>query len=103
MGRDDDMAVLEPRYLDPGTQTILANRLARLEGHVRAIRQMVLDRRCADEILLQVAAVKAAINAFATTLVEHELKDCINTCMTGSPDERLARAIKGLTALLKRS
>ena len=92
-----------PRYLDTTTQTALANRLARLEGHVRAIRGMVLDRRCADDILLQVAAVKAAINTFAATLVEHELKDCMDSCMTGSPDERLARVAKGLAALLKRS
>lgn len=90
-------------YLNPATQAALANRLARLEGHVRAIRQMVLERRCADEILLQVAAVKAAVNTFAAALVEHELKDCVHSCMTGSPDERLARVTKGLAALLKRS
>ena len=90
-------------YLDSETQAALANRLARLEGHVRSIRGMVLEHRCADEILLQVAAVKAAINAFASVLVEHELKDCVTTCMEGSEDERLERVTRSLAALLKRS
>jgi DNA-binding FrmR family transcriptional regulator len=36
----------------------IAGRLARAEGHVRSIRQMVVDHRCADEILIQIAAVK---------------------------------------------
>ena len=90
-------------YLDSDTRIALGNRLARLEGHVRSIRGMVLEQRCADEILLQVAAVKAAINAFAAVLVEHELRDCMNTCMTGSEDERLERVTRALAALLKRS
>ncbi len=90
-------------YLGTDVQSSLANRLARLEGHIRSIREMVLDRRCADEILLQVAAVKAAINAFAAVLVEHELEDCMNTCMAGSADDRLARVTKSLATLLKRS
>jgi DNA-binding FrmR family transcriptional regulator len=103
VGADKEEAAVDQSYLDAETRAALSNRLARLEGHVRAVRQMVLDRRCADEILLQVAAIKAAVNTFAATLVEHELKDCVDSCMTGSPDERLARVTKGLAALLKRS
>ena len=51
-------------YLDDAAKKALKNRLARLEGHVRFIRGMVDQRRCADEILLQVAAVKAASTSF---------------------------------------
>ena len=90
-------------YLDSNAQMALANRLARIEGHVRSIRGMVLEHRCADEILLQVAAVKAAVNTFASVLVEHELKDCLVTCMEGAEDERLERVTRSLAALLKRS
>jgi len=90
-------------YLDTDAQMSLANRLARLEGHVRSIRGMVLEHRCADEILLQVAAVKAAINAFAAVLVEHELKGCMTTCMEGNEDDRLERVTRSLAVLLKRS
>ncbi len=90
-------------YLDDATKKALQNRLARLEGHVRFIRGMVDQCRCADEILLQVAAVKAAINKFSAVLLDHELKACVNTCMTGDADERLEKVTKVLSILLKQS
>jgi CsoR family transcriptional regulator, copper-sensing transcriptional repressor len=88
-------------YLTPESQKALADRLARAEGHLRSIRQMVIDHRCADDILIQVAAVKAALNHFASTLVETEMKACVEACMPGDIDERLGRVTKALAALLK--
>ena len=96
-------ASTDTTYLDPAEQKALADRLARIEGHIRAIRQMVVDRRCADEILLQVAAVKAAVNKFSAVLLEYELKACVDSCMTGDPDERLDRVTKVVATLLKQS
>ncbi len=90
-------------YLDDDARRALINRLARLEGHMRFIRGMVDQRRCADEILLQVAAVKAAINKFSAVLLDHELKACVHTCMTGDADDRLEKITKVLSTLLKQS
>lgn len=88
-------------YLTPQSQKALADRLARAEGHLRSVRQMVIDHRCADEILLQMAAVKAAINQTAAALVETEMRACVNSCMSGESDERLDRVTKALAAVLK--
>lgn len=96
-------STMDTAYLDPAEQKALADRLARIEGHVRSIRQMVVDRRCADEILLQVAAVKAAMSKFSATLLEQELKACVDSCMAGDPDERLGRVTKVMSTLLKQS
>src|SRR5438445_5991691 len=90
-------------YLTPESQKALADRLARAEGHVRSIRQMVVDHRCADEILIQIAAVKAALNQTAASIIDSEMRSCMNTCMTGSPDDRLDRVTKALAAVLKSS
>ena len=90
-------------YLDDDAKKALMNRLARLEGHMRFIRGMVDQHRCADEILLQVAAVKAAINKFSAVLLDHELKACVNTCMTRNADDRLEKITKVLSTLLKQS
>ena len=90
-------------YLDEVTRKALADRLARIEGHLRSVREMVLARRCADEILLQVAAVKAALNQFSAVLLDHELKICMTTCMPGSADERLDKVTRVLSTLLKQT
>lgn len=88
-------------YLTPESQKALADRLARAEGHLRSVRQMVIDHRCADEILVQLAAVKAALNHFAASLVESEMKACMTTCMPGDADERMERMTHALAAVLK--
>lgn len=93
----------QQQYLTPEAQKALADRLARAEGHVRSIRQMVVDHRCADEILIQIAAVKAALNQTAASLIDSEMRSCVNTCMDGSDDERLERVTKALAAVLKSS
>lgn len=87
-------------YLTPQSQKALADRLARAEGHLRSVRQMVIDHRCADEILLQISAVKAAINRVAAILVEEEMRSCVTSCMPGSEEERLERITKAVTTLL---
>jgi DNA-binding FrmR family transcriptional regulator len=90
-------------YLTPAAQKALADRLARAEGHVRSIRQMVVDHRCADEILIQIAAVKAALNQTAASLIDSEMRACVETCMVGSAEDRLTRVTKALAAVLKSS
>lgn len=106
MNAKTELSTLHPAgigYLDQGSKRALANRLARLEGHLRSVREMVEAERCADEILLQVAAVKAALNRFAAVLLEHELQSCMETCMSGNPDERLEKVTRVLATLLKQS
>ncbi len=100
---DGDTTASGPAYLGDGAVKALSNRLARMEGHVRSIRRMVDDHRCTDEILIQVTAVKASLNAFAAVLLEHELSSCVLRCMPGEQEERMERVAKALAALLKRS
>src|SRR5213592_2464734 len=91
------------QYLTPQAQKSLADRLARAEGHLRSIRQMVIDHRCADQILIQIAAVKAALNQTAAVLIDNEMRACVDTCMGGTTAERLDRVTKALAAVLKSS
>ena len=91
-------------YLDDQSKKALMARLARMEGHVRAISRMVDERDWADEILLQVAAVKGALNRFASTLVEDELKACLSHCEDPiEQEERIDRLTKVLATLFKQS
>ena len=99
--QNSNMTEVATSYLGDDTQKALADRLARIEGHVRSVKGMVLSRRCADELLLQVAAVTAALNQFSAALLDHELKACMETCMEGSADERLNKVTRVLSTLLK--
>jgi DNA-binding FrmR family transcriptional regulator len=101
-GRSLRLDVAEP-YLTEANSKALMDRLARIEGHIRAVRNMVFEHRCADEILLQVAAVKAALNQCSSQILEHELTACVNSCMQGSAGQRLQRVTTVLATLLKQT
>lgn len=102
-GRSGRKTKRSTAYLAPEAQKALADRLARAEGHLRSVRQMVVDHRCADDILIQIAAVKAALNRAAAALIESEMRSCMETCMEGSTEDRLDRVARALAAVMKSS
>ncbi|MBM3469600.1 MAG: metal-sensing transcriptional repressor [Armatimonadetes bacterium] len=62
----------------PHTRTVkVTNRLARIEGHVRSIRTMVSEGRPCPEVLVQIAAARAALDQAARVLLEDHLEHCI--------------------------
>lgn len=55
----------------------LIRRLNRIEGQVRGIRNMVENDRYCVDILTQVSAVTAALNAFNKELLSQHIKSCV--------------------------
>ena len=48
----------------------LIDGLSRIEGQVRAVKRMVEERRCCDQVLTQTAAARSALNRVTVKLVE---------------------------------
>lgn len=55
----------------------VTNRLARIEGHVRSIKAMVEEGRDCSEVLVQIAAVRAAISQVGRIVLEDHLESCL--------------------------
>ena len=53
------------------------NRLSRIEGHVRSIKEMVDSGRDCSEILIQIAAVQSALQQTGKLILEEHLARCI--------------------------
>lgn len=53
------------------------NRLARIEGHIRAIKNMVENDRDCPEVLIQIAAVRKALDNCAKIILKDHLEHCI--------------------------
>jgi CsoR family transcriptional regulator, copper-sensing transcriptional repressor len=60
------------------------NRLSRIEGHVRAIRKMVVDNRTYPEIVHQVAAVRASLDGVIEVIVDDLVEDCVASTRKGA-------------------
>ncbi len=54
------------------------NRLSRIEGHVRAIKRMVVAGKPCPDILIQFAAVKAAVQKAAQVVLEDHVESCLS-------------------------
>lgn len=55
----------------------LINRLSRIEGHVRGIKTMIKDNRPCPDVLIQIAAVRGALDRVARMVLDNHLSDCI--------------------------
>ena len=79
----------------------LLNRLSRIEGQVRGIRKMVeTDAYCTD-ILTQVSAVQAALNAFNRELLASHIRTCVADDIRSGKDETIDELVSTLQKLMK--
>jgi len=77
------------------------HRLARIEGHVGGIRRMWQDGRPCHEVLLQLAALRGAINRAARVIMREHVESCIAKAVEqGSGEEAVEDLIRALERLL---
>ncbi len=76
----------------------LIHRLNRIEGQIRGIRRMVEESAYCPDILVQSAAVTAAINAFNRELLTNHVKSCVVQDIRAGKDE----VVDELTLLLQK-
>ena len=79
----------------------LIHRLNRIEGQIRGIRGMVeKDAYCTD-ILVQVAAVNAALNSFNKVLLANHIKTCVTDDIRAGKEETVDELIATLQKLMR--
>ena len=80
----------EHRHTHQQTKNIL-HRLARVEGHVRAVRNMVEEGRPCADVLVQIAAVRSALDRVGRILLEDHIESCLlRSVNDGDVEEQLA-------------
>ena len=57
--------------------TDLINRLNRIEGQIRGIKEMVSEERYCVDVLTQVSAVQSALNSFNKVLLSNHIRTCV--------------------------
>ena len=87
-------------YRDDAQHRALINRLSRIEGQVRGVKNMVENDAYCIDIFNQAAAIRSALNAFSAVLLEQHLRSCVKAGIgRGEEDviEELVDTIKKLT------
>lgn len=79
------------------TRAVL-NRMSKTIGHLEAIRRMVEDGRDCSEVLVQIAAVRAAVNNIGKII----LQDHISHCIVDAVEHGDQQAIDDLSAAIEK-
>lgn len=74
------------------------DRLSRAIGHMESVKKMVEEGRDCSEVLVQIAAVKAAINNIGKII----LQDHINHCVVNAVETGDAKVLKDLSTAIDR-
>ena len=65
---------------------MIINRLNRIEGQVKGIRKMIEEEQQCSEILMQIAAVKAAVNKVGTIVFQTHFRQCLERAIQEGED-----------------
>lgn len=79
----------------------LINRLSRIEGQVRGIKQMILDDKYCVDILTQASATSSALNSFAKAILESHIRSCVAEGVRHGDDEKIEELIKTIERFIK--
>ena len=79
----------------------LLNRLNRIEGQIRGIKNMVeKDAYCTD-ILVQVAAAIAALNSFSKVLLANHMRTCVVDDIRAGKDGTIDELVATIQKLMR--
>ncbi len=75
----------------------VANRLARIAGHVQGIKKMVEEEKACEDVLIQLSAVQSAVRNVSRIILIDHLEHCIiDAARDGNEAEALAKLSKAL-------
>ena len=77
------------------------NRLNRIEGQVRGVRSMLENDAYCTNILIQVSAIQAALNAFNRELLSNHIHTCVADNIRAGDDSVIDELTATLQKLMK--
>lgn len=78
-------------------KTRIINRLRRIQGQVKGIEKMLESDQCCTDILIQIAAVRSAVNKAGSLIFERYANNCLS--QAGTAEEMQAAAAELLRTM----
>lgn len=94
----------ESTYLDEATRKDMLQRLKRIEGQSRGIQHMIEEGRDCQDILNQIAAMRAATHSLGIYLLEEFAQLCLHTSVqsdTAETEKKVAQMVSMISKLTR--
>lgn len=79
----------------------LINRLNRIEGQVRGVKNMIENDAYCTDVLVQVSAIRSALNSFSKVLLTNHIKTCVVDNLKQGNEEVVDELVATLQKLMK--
>ncbi len=67
----------------------IIQRLRKIEGQVKGIQRMIEENKYCVDILIQIAAVRAAINKIGVMVFENHTRDCLKIALANKREDEM--------------
>ena len=86
----------------PHTQTkAVLNRMARIIGHMNAVRNMVENGRDCSDVLIQLAAINAAVTNVSKVILKDHMEHCIIDAAKSNDTETIDKLKSAIDKFIK--
>ena len=79
----------------------VVNRLARVIGHLESVKRMVEDGRDCGDVLVQLAAVKSALNNVGKVILQDHIRTCIVDAVVHDEEEAIDDLCSAIDKFMK--
>ena len=87
-------------HVHENTQAVL-NRLSRAIGHLESVRKMVENGRDCSEVLIQIAAVRAAITNIGKVILQDHIQHCLVNAVEHDDEHTLDALCQAIDKFVK--
>jgi len=74
-------------------------RLRKIEGQIRGIERMLEKNRSCDDVLMQLMAVRSALDSVASHIVVHHCQECVKTMPSDEATDSVGKTVRSLLKL----
>ena len=89
------------KHRDPEEVRRLSNRLSRIEGQVRGVRRMIEEDAYCPDVLIQVSAIRSALDSFSRSLLSDHIRSCVEGDIRAGNDGAAEELVALLQNMLK--
>ena len=91
---------MEHTHTHEHTKAVI-NRLSRAIGHLESVKKMVEEGRDCSEVLIQLAAVKSAVNNTGTLILKDHIEHCIVHAIENDDKEAIEQLSVAIDRFMK--
>lgn len=66
----------------------ILNRMKKIEGQAKGIQKMIDEDKCCGDIMVQISAIRSAINRVGGLIMDRYIKECLKKSLNNNGDEK---------------